>query len=176
MRRAGDAILPAEHHNQKLVFPVMSQRDYYEVLGLERGASADDVKRSYRKLAMQYHPDRNPDDPEAESKFKEAAEADDVLSDDQKRAQYDQFGHAAFGPGGGGGAKGCDDVSGLKPADVGMRKSNAYVDKSPHADKLCSGCQLYKPAAAGAACGGCTVLKGPIAPGGYCNLWAKKAG
>ena len=78
--------------------------------------------------------------------------------------------------GGGGGAKGCYDVSGLKPADVGMRKSNAYVDKSPHADKLCSGCQLYKPAAAGAACGGCTVLKGPIAPGGYCNLWAKKAG
>ncbi|MHC4262633.1 MAG: molecular chaperone DnaJ [Planctomycetota bacterium] len=81
------------------------KRDYYEVLGLERGASADDIKRSYRKLAMQYHPDRNPDDPEAESKFKEAAEAYDVLSDDQKRAQYDQFGHAAFGPGGGGGGQ-----------------------------------------------------------------------
>jgi molecular chaperone DnaJ len=78
------------------------KRDYYEVLGVERNASADDIKRAYRKLALQYHPDRNPDDPEAEGRFKEAAEAYDVLSDEQKRAQYDQFGHRAFGPGGGG--------------------------------------------------------------------------
>ena len=81
------------------------KRDYYEVLGLERNASEDDIKRAYRKLALQFHPDRNPDDAEAEAKFKEAAEAYDVLSDAQKRAQYDQFGHAAFGVGGGGGQR-----------------------------------------------------------------------
>ncbi|MEO0651477.1 MAG: molecular chaperone DnaJ [Planctomycetota bacterium] len=81
------------------------KRDYYEVLGLERNASEDDIKKSYRKLALQYHPDRNPDDAEAEAKFKEAAEAYDVLSDEQKKAQYDQFGHAAFGPGAGAGQR-----------------------------------------------------------------------
>lgn len=76
------------------------KRDYYEVLGLERTASDAEIKKAYRKLALQHHPDRNPDNPEAETKFKEAAEAYDVLGDSQKRAQYDQFGHAAFGPGG----------------------------------------------------------------------------
>lgn len=75
------------------------KRDYYEVLGIERNASADDIKRAYRKLAMQFHPDRNASDPDAERKFKEAAEAYDVLGDEQKRAQYDQFGHAAFAGG-----------------------------------------------------------------------------
>jgi molecular chaperone DnaJ len=78
------------------------KRDYYEVLGVERNAGADDIKRAYRKLAMQHHPDRNPGDAEAEARFKEAAEAYDVLGDERKRAQYDQFGHQAFGPGGGG--------------------------------------------------------------------------
>lgn len=68
-------------------------RDYYEVLGVERSASADDIKRSYRRLAMKYHPDRNPDDAEAEAKFKEAAEAYEVLSDDDKKKIYDQYGH-----------------------------------------------------------------------------------
>lgn len=88
----------------------MSKRDYYEVLGVGKEASADDLKKSYRRLAMKYHPDRNPDSAEAEEKFKEAKEAYDVLSDDQKRAAYDQFGHAglegAFGGGGAGGAGG----------------------------------------------------------------------
>lgn len=68
-------------------------RDYYEVLGVERSASADDIKRAYRRLAMKYHPDRNPDDAEAEAKFKEAAEAYEVLSDDDKKKIYDQYGH-----------------------------------------------------------------------------------
>jgi molecular chaperone DnaJ len=83
----------------------MSKRDYYEVLGVARGASADELKKAYRKLAMQYHPDRNPDEPAASDKFKELNEAYDVLKDDQKRAAYDRFGHAAFenGRGGGGG-------------------------------------------------------------------------
>ena len=77
------------------------KRDYYDVLGVQRGASEDEIKKAYRKAAMQHHPDRNPGDKEAEAKFKEAAEAYGVLSDAQKRAQYDQFGHQAFGPGGG---------------------------------------------------------------------------
>jgi molecular chaperone DnaJ len=81
------------------------KRDYYEVLGVDRGASADDVKKAYRKLALKYHPDRNPGDKAAESKFKEAAEAYDVLGDAQKRAQYDQFGHRAFDAGGFGGQR-----------------------------------------------------------------------
>ena len=86
----------------------MSKRDYYEVLGVNKSANADELKKSYRRLAMKYHPDRNPDSQEAEEKFKEAKEAYDVLSDEQKRAAYDQFGHAglegAFGGAGGGGA------------------------------------------------------------------------
>src|SRR5262245_36917004 len=73
------------------------KRDYYEVLGVAKGASADDIKKSYRKLALKHHPDRNPGDKKAEESFKEAAEAYEVLSDDQKRARYDQFGHAAVG-------------------------------------------------------------------------------
>lgn len=85
----------------------MAKRDYYEVLGLAKGASEDDIKKAYRKLAMKYHPDRNPDDKSAEEKFKEASEAYEVLSDGQKRAAYDRMGHAAFeGMGAGGGAGG----------------------------------------------------------------------
>ena len=80
----------------------MSKKDYYQVLGVERGASADELKKAYRKLAMQYHPDRNPDNPEAADNFKELNEAYDVLKDDQKRAAYDRFGHAAFENNGGG--------------------------------------------------------------------------
>jgi len=71
----------------------MTKRDYYEVLGVSRNASKEDIKKAYRKLAMQYHPDRNPGDKEAEEKFKEAAEAYEVLSDDTKRSNYDRFGH-----------------------------------------------------------------------------------
>jgi molecular chaperone DnaJ len=74
----------------------MSKRCYYEVLGLKRGAGAEEIKKSFRKLAMEHHPDRNPDNAKAEARFKEINEAYDVLKDDQKRAAYDQFGHAAF--------------------------------------------------------------------------------
>jgi len=81
----------------------MSKRDYYEVLGVSKSASADEIKKSYRKLAMQYHPDRNPGNKEAETKFKEATEAYEVLKDDQKRAGYDRFGHQDPNQGFGGG-------------------------------------------------------------------------
>jgi molecular chaperone DnaJ len=80
-----------------------SKRDYYEVLGVSRDAHENEIKRAYRKLAVQYHPDRNPDDPKAAEKFREATEAYEVLKDAQKRAQYDRFGHAATGAGFGGG-------------------------------------------------------------------------
>lgn len=79
----------------------MSKRDYYQVLGVAKNASADEIKKSYRKLAMQYHPDRNPGNKEAENKFKEATEAYEVLKDEQKRSAYDQFGHQAFNGGNG---------------------------------------------------------------------------
>jgi len=78
------------------------KRDYYEVLGVTKSATSDEIKKAYRKLALKYHPDRNPGDKEAEEKFKEAAEAYDVLSDEKKKALYDQYGHA-MGPGGMGG-------------------------------------------------------------------------
>ncbi len=87
------------------------KRDYYEVLGVERSVTAEEVKRVYRKLAVQYHPDRNPGDKAAEEKFKEAAEAYEILSSSEKRARYDQFGHAGVsGPGGGAGFSNVDDV------------------------------------------------------------------
>ena len=83
----------------------MAKQDFYETLGVARGADAYDLKKAYRKLAMKYHPDRNAGDAGAEQKFKEISEAYDVLKDDQKRAAYDQFGHAAFEGGGPGGAR-----------------------------------------------------------------------
>lgn len=82
------------------------KQDFYQVLGVDRGASEDDIKRAYRKLAKKYHPDLNPGDAEAEQKFKEVNEAYGILSDADKRRQYDQFGHAAFEAGGGGGGYG----------------------------------------------------------------------
>ncbi|MBK9392839.1 MAG: molecular chaperone DnaJ [Uliginosibacterium sp.] len=81
----------------------MAKRDYYEVLGVNRDASDDDIKKAYRKLAMKFHPDRNPDDKTAEDKFKEAKEAYEMLSDGQKRAAYDRYGHAGVDPSAGGG-------------------------------------------------------------------------
>ena len=80
----------------------MSKRDYYEVLGVQKGASDDEIKKAFRKLAVKYHPDKNPGDKEAEAKFKEANEAYSVLSDKTKRARYDQFGHAGVGGAGSG--------------------------------------------------------------------------
>lgn len=91
----------------------MSKRDYYEVLGLARDASPKDIKSAYRKLAMQFHPDRNPGDEEAEAKFKEAAEAYEVLADEDKRATYDRFGHDGLKGGfrgGGGGFRSVDEI------------------------------------------------------------------
>lgn len=80
----------------------MSKRDYYEVLGVSKSASKDEIKKAYRKLAMQYHPDRNPDNKEAEAKFREASEAAEVLLSEEKKARYDQFGHAGVNGGAGG--------------------------------------------------------------------------
>jgi molecular chaperone DnaJ len=90
----------------------MSKRDFYEILGVSKSSSADEIKKAYRKVAMQFHPDRNPGDKEAEEKFKEAAEAYEILSDQDKRAQYDRYGHAGVNGRGGGGAHGMnmDDI------------------------------------------------------------------
>lgn len=88
------------------------KRDYYEVLGVSKNADAAEIKKAYRKLALQYHPDKNPDNKEAEERFKEAAEAYDVLSNEEKKRKYDQFGHAGFGGGAGGfgGGMSMDDI------------------------------------------------------------------
>ena len=84
----------------------MAKRDYYEVLEVDKTATLDVIKKAYRKKAIQYHPDKNPGDKEAEEKFKEAAEAYDVLSNPDKRARYDQFGHAGMSGAAGGGFEG----------------------------------------------------------------------
>lgn len=94
----------------------MAKRDYYEVLGVSKGASPEEIKKAYRKMAVKYHPDKNPDDSQAEEKFKEAAEAYEVLSNPEKKQRYDQFGHAGmggaggFGGGGFGGGMSMDDI------------------------------------------------------------------
>ncbi len=100
----------------------MSKRDYYEVLGIAKDASADELKKAYRRLAMKHHPDRNPDDAEAEVRFKEAKEAYEVLNDPQKRSVYDQFGHAGVDPAAGGmggmGGQGFGDIFGDVFGDI----------------------------------------------------------
>jgi len=91
----------------------MAKRDYYEVLEVEKSADAAAIKKAYRKTAMKFHPDRNPDNKEAETKFKEAAEAYEILSDDDKKARYDRYGHAGVDPNQGGGFRGgmtMDDI------------------------------------------------------------------
>src|SRR6195952_1546376 len=92
----------------------MSKRDYYEILGVAKSSSADEIKKAYRKVAMQFHPDRNPGDKPAEEKFKEAAEAYEVLSDADKKAQYDRFGHAGMG----GSARGGFGGGGMNTEDI----------------------------------------------------------
>ena len=101
----------------------MAKRDYYEVLGVSKSVDAAELKKAYRRLAMKYHPDRNADDDSAEAKFKEVKEAHDILSNTEKRAAYDQFGHAAFeggmgGGGGGAGAGGFSDIFGDVFGDI----------------------------------------------------------
>ncbi|MCH5209222.1 MAG: molecular chaperone DnaJ [Oscillospiraceae bacterium] len=96
----------------------MEKRDYYEVLGLQKGASDADIKKAYRKLAKQYHPDLNPDNPEAEEKFKEINEANQVLSDPEKRAKYDRFGHAGIDSSYGGGANFTGGFDGIDLGDI----------------------------------------------------------
>ena len=88
----------------------MADKDFYEILGVQRNASDDDIKKSYRKLAMKYHPDRNKDDKESERKFKEVSAAYEILKDTEKRSAYDQYGHDAFRQGGG--AQGFGDFGG----------------------------------------------------------------
>lgn len=101
----------------------MSKRDYYEILGISKSASKDEIKKAYRKVAMQYHPDRNPDNKEAESKFKEAAEAYEVLSDDSKRAKYDRFGHSGV-------KSGSDYGSYSSPEDIFSHFSDIFGGSS----------------------------------------------
>ncbi|MFM7231610.1 MAG: molecular chaperone DnaJ [bacterium] len=96
----------------------MAKRDYYEVLGVPRTAGEDEIKKAYRKTAMQWHPDRNPGNAEAEARFKEATEAYEVLRDAQQRAQYDQFGHAGPAMGGGAGGFGGGDFGGIDLSDA----------------------------------------------------------
>ncbi|MBN2223289.1 MAG: DnaJ domain-containing protein [Deltaproteobacteria bacterium] len=93
----------------------MAKKDYYEALGLSRGASIDEIKKAYRKLARKYHPDMNPGDPSAEDKFKDISEAYEVLTDPEKKKMFDQFGDAAFSPGGGPGARTWTWKSGESP-------------------------------------------------------------
>ena len=100
-----------------------SKRDFYEILGVSKTASADEIKKAYRKVAMQFHPDRNPGDKPAEEKFKEAAESYEILSDQDKRAQYDRFGHSAFGAGRGGGGFG-----GMNTEDIFSQFGDIFGD------------------------------------------------
>ena len=107
----GGVTPPLQSYNERGT-TLADKRDYYEVLGVDKSASADEIKKAYRKMAMKYHPDVNPDNKDAEAKFKEANEAYEVLSDADKKAKYDRFGHAGVDPnygagqGGFGGAQG----------------------------------------------------------------------
>ena len=104
------------------------KRDFYEILGVTKSSSPDEIKKAYRKVAMQFHPDRNPGDKSAEDKFKEAAEAYEILSDTEKRSQYDRFGHQAFSPGrGGGGSYG----GGMNMDDIFSQFGDIFGDGSP---------------------------------------------
>ena len=127
------------------------KRDYYEVLGVDKSADDATLKKAYRKLAKKYHPDVNPGDKEAEAKFKEATEAYTILSDPEKRKQYDQFGHAAFenGGGGAGGGFGGFDFNGADMGDIfgdifgdlfggrKQKKSKQWTDEGSKPPRCC---------------------------------------
>jgi len=101
----------------------MAKRDFYEILGVSKGADAKEIKKAYRKVAMKYHPDKNPDDKAAEDKFKEAAHAYEILSDEQKRARYDRYGHAGVDPQAGFGGRG-----GMNMEDIFANFSDIFGD------------------------------------------------
>ena len=105
------------------------KRDYYEVLGLQKGASEEEIKKAFRKMAMKYHPDKNPGNKEAEEKFKEVNEAYSVLSDPDKKSKYDRFGHAGVDPNGMGGAGGFGGFGGYRPyAFLGFGYARGRLD------------------------------------------------
>jgi len=108
----------------------MAKRDYYEILGVPKNASADEIKKSYRKKALEFHPDRNPNNKQAEEKFKEAAEAYEILGDDAKRKRYDQFGHAGTGSGGFGGGGG-GGFSHMDMEDIFSRFGDIFGGEHP---------------------------------------------
>src|SRR5512145_2227435 len=101
----------------------MAKRDFYEILEVSKNASADEIKKAYRKQALKYHPDRNPGDKSAEDKFKEAAEAYEILSDPQKKSRYDQFGHAGVS-----GAGGFNGAGGMSMDDIFSHFGDIFSD------------------------------------------------
>ena len=158
----------------------MSKRDYYEILGVPKDADADTIKKAYRKVALKYHPDRNPDNKEAEEKFKEAAEAYEVLSDEDKRARYNRFGHAGVnnqgGFGSGGGSMNMEDIfeqfgdvfggggspfesffggSSRRRGPQGQRGSNLRIKVSLTMEEIATGIQKKIKVKRQVACDGC---------------------
>ncbi len=107
------------------------KKDFYEILGVSKSSSQDEIKKAYRKVAMQFHPDRNPGDKASEEKFKEAAEAYEILSDTDKRAQYDRFGHQAFAQGRSGGGGGGFSGGGMNMDDIFSQFGDIFGDESP---------------------------------------------
>ena len=168
-----------------------NKRDYYEVLGVEKGASAEEIKKAYRKSAMKYHPDRNPGDKTAEEKFKELGEAYEVLSDDEKRARYDQYGHAGvdpnFGAGGfngggfggfggfdfgdifgeffGGGRRGSTQNVPMRGENVGVRVEVTFEEAAFGTEKQVSAQRIENCS----SCGGTGSSDGSVETCSYCR-------
>jgi molecular chaperone DnaJ len=118
----------------------MAKQDYYEILGVSRTAEEREIKKAYKRLAMKYHPDRNQGDKDAETRFKEIKEAYEVLTDAQKRAAYDQYGHAAFEQGGmgGGGFGGGADFSDILVTSLAISLAAAVVVSARRAAQICA--------------------------------------